>query len=118
MSITFYLGYIFKNYFKTILDYSSSIIYSFGITLNSIRGNRIFQKLRCNYNFNALKVIIQAYIYQAYYHSNYCLFVLFISCTMVHAMKIRNNKDLLTLKNIRVFKYQKILLISLQLLLF
>ena len=94
--------YILKNYFK-LFFITVAIIYSFGIILNLFEEIEFFKNLDVSFLMPLIltSVHIPSVIIQI------LPFIVFISCTLF-MLKIRNNKDLLTLKifgfsNIKIF---------------
>ena len=96
------LGYILKNFFKYFLVLVL-IIYCFGVILNLFEEIEFFKKMEVNLflPFMLTSIFVPSMIL------NLLPFVIFIS-SMLYLIKIRDNKDLLTLKingfsNIKIF---------------
>jgi len=96
------LNYILRNFLKTLL-YVILIFYTFGIILN------LFEEVEFlkDKNVSALTPLILTSIFIPSMIIKFLPFIIFVSC-MWFMLKIRNNKDLLTLKvfgysNLRIF---------------
>ena len=98
------LNYILKNFFKYFFIVIL-IIYGFGIILNLFEEIEFFKKT----NENIFLPLMLTTIFVPSMILNLLPFIIFIS-SMVYLIKLRNNKDLLTLKingfsNIKIFFY-------------
>jgi lipopolysaccharide export system permease protein len=96
------LNYLLKNFFKTFLNVIL-IIYSFGIMLNLFEEIEFFK----NVNTSIMMPLILTILFVPSMIIKLLPFVIFIS-SMWFMIKIRNNKDLLTLKvygysNVKIF---------------
>ena len=96
------LNYILKNFFKYFFIVIL-IIYGFGIILNLFEEIEFFKKT----NENIFLPLMLTTIFVPSMILNLLPFIIFIS-SMVYLIKLRNNKDLLTLKingfsNIKIF---------------
>ena len=94
--------YLLSGYFKTIFKVIS-IFYCFGLILNLFEEIEFFK----NINVSILKPLILTSIFVPSMIIKLLPFIIFIS-SMIFMIKIRNNKDLLTLKvygysNIKIF---------------
>ena len=93
------LSYLLKNFLKTIFMWTA-IFYCFGVILNLFEEIEFFK----NINVSFLKPLILTSIYIPSMIIQLLPFIIFIS-SMWFLLKIRNNRDLLTMK---VFGYSNI----------
>ena len=96
------LNYILKNFFKYFFILVL-IVYGFGVILNLFEEIEFFKKI----NVNIFLPFMLTSIFVPSMILNLLPFVIFVS-SMLYIIKIRNNKDLLTLKvngfsNIKIF---------------